>query len=119
MGRIISAEYAAGFFDGEGSVGVNRTKYGTHLVVCLGQATTEVLLAIQDLYGGNLYDHTSRAGNDHWQLKWNGRHAYPFLQAIQPFAIVKRTQIDLALTTTPGIRLSEDIVEQLCALKRS
>jgi hypothetical protein len=95
--------WAAGFFDGEGciSAGVGliggRTK--THLLVVVSQTTPEPLLAIQRHWGGNIRDiqPTQRTWQHQWTWRIHGKAAGPFLRDIQPYLLVKRRHVDLAL----------------------
>jgi hypothetical protein len=89
--------YFAGFFDGEGSVGM----YGSRNAVVLtntdlrplvrarqlwgGSITTQPMwtrpIAVQDLHRWSIYGHASR----------------PFLEAIRPFLMLKGEQVDIYL----------------------
>ena len=57
MSWQISDQWAAGFFDGEGSISVVRRKRGGfiehHLSVQVGQNDQRPLLAMRDEYGGS------------------------------------------------------------------
>jgi len=96
---MISVEYLAGFFDGEGCV--NLTVVGqaktTQLRVSIVNTDLLILNAIHAQYGGRVYARESREG---WKMfraiEWRGEAAYEFLQKIKPFVILKLPQIKLA-----------------------
>lgn len=110
---IISDEYAAGFFDGEGSVyAANRrsatvTKRPTPtILVCITNVNHDVLKVMKDKWGGSI---NSRAAKPKCQAihQWvmAARNAYPFLQAIAPHVIVKRDVVAVALQLCEMMRL--------------
>jgi hypothetical protein len=90
--------------DGEGHIGIVRhNKGGGHtyhvLTVSTCNVHPDVLRIGKETWGGSLSLH-SRSNPRHnpvwfWVLTSHG--ATLFLRAIQPYAIVKRAQIDLAL----------------------
>ena len=95
---MLRAEYIAGLFDGEGSIGVYRNGRGTpHLRTQLTQniypASTAVLGELLARFGGNLSRIHDKTFN--WQL--NGHGANSFLKEIAPFLVLKRNQADLAI----------------------
>ncbi len=98
---MITAEYAAGFFDGEGWVGID------HIVCRSDQYTVRVALSNTDLnilqlfqiqFDGKIY---SKQAKPHWkvghQLVLRGEKAIDFLNFIKPHVKVKRSQVELAL----------------------
>ena len=101
---IISAEYIAGFFDGEGSVGIYSRKDrlgGFGLRVQLTQNTSTdsqiILQYLQNKYGGNLT--TQKTLSDKLKYNWqlNSNKAVLFLKDIYPYSILKRKQIEVAI----------------------
>src|SRR3990172_7553126 len=101
--------YITGFFDGEGCISVmkrlTRRPYGVYwtysIYVRIANTNFEVLEWMQSLCGGAIYDHTKKIdrGNRQESRVWHlqGKNAQAFLEMIEPFSIVKRRQIDLAL----------------------
>ena len=45
--------WLSGFFDGDGTITINKTN--TQLSICLSQKTSELLIPLIDIYGGNIY----------------------------------------------------------------
>jgi hypothetical protein len=88
--------YIAGFFDGEGCVGIRKpSKTATHSAYAtIGQNRPEVLRQIQVQFGGNL----RYAPQNHvWNYQLSARKAIAFLKAIEPYTIVKKQEILLVL----------------------
>lgn len=98
----LSAEYAAGFFDGEGCVMIaygSRVNGKTYhkLNVTVSNTNEAVLLKFKDKYGGYVKSWMPKKGNLR-MYEWlvSGRSATPFLDDIYDYAIIKRPQIDIA-----------------------
>lgn len=100
--------YIAGFFDGEGSVGVYKNGKGvyhlrTQLVQNVSQASLTLLDNLIKTWGGNGSIQTTKstgAKKFNWQL--NSKKAERFLQDIRPFTRLKSEQIDMALFYMEG-----------------
>lgn len=119
--RIIAIDqdkiYAAGFFDGEGHVGISSTngysrKY-YQVMTRVSQKPTAVLVWLQDRWEGNIYTHTNNK-NQTWS-EWTlfTAKARTFLADIQPYLIVKKDQVDYVLlaanrTSRPSLSLTEE-----------
>lgn len=99
MSWLLSDQWAAGFFDGEGSVSVLRRVRGGFiehmLAVAVGQNDQRPLLALRDEYGGSQCNSKTPSGCWRWRI--HGGQAEAFLRRIRPYSIVKAEQIDLAL----------------------
>lgn len=97
---MLSPEYVAGFFDGEGCV--NITVRGEFRQVCLRVmvANTEptILAALCAQFGGCL--NKPQRHNKRWKQsrQWSitGHGAIRFLSVIRPYSRIKSAQIDLA-----------------------
>lgn len=96
--------YYAGFFDGEGSVGLFKSSAKDRIYinvrVRLVNTQFEVLEEIHRAYGGSLskeplWLHTRQKPIKQWQA--NGSAAVSFLTDIRPYIRLKGPQIDLAL----------------------
>ncbi len=89
--------YFAGFFDGEGSVGIYHKKY----VVCLANCDIRPLRRAQELWGGSLNTQTvaqrKGAKQDLWWWQIYGHNSLAFLRDIRPFSVTKGEQIDVYL----------------------
>lgn len=98
---MITKEYLAGFFDGEGCIylgttsasGTNR-KYPS-LIVSLAQSGENglhLLLDIQKEYGGSL-SHKKKIKDSHkdaYQLRWRGKKGVIFLDQIGKYLKIKQ-----------------------------
>lgn len=97
---MISAEYLAGFFDGEGYVGIissGRNYYKLHLAI---SNTNEFILQyIKAEYGGRFHRVTRTIPNHKpvYQLVWSGENAKDLIRIILPYSKVKSNQLQMAL----------------------
>lgn len=91
--------YAAGLFDGEGSLCIRRDRRsgGYILTVTLTNTVEGACLLFKDLFGGN---YIKRKGDERRQdlYVWKQTHkaAREFLQEILPYILLKREQVLLA-----------------------
>lgn len=106
---MINASWAAGFFDGEGSISIlllkRKTKPNTsevRVVIQVSQQQPVPLQLFLDAFGGSLHSYAN-GGLDkerryyRWQLL--GREKIRnFLTTLLPFLIVKKTQAEKALS---------------------
>jgi hypothetical protein len=99
----LSLPYIAGFFDGEGSVGVycRKDRSCFHLRTQLVQNASAVSIQIMDSlvlrFGGHYTRKPSKEGRFklNWQL--SSDNAARFLSQIEPYLLLKRPQVNLAL----------------------
>ncbi len=103
---MVSIEWAAGFIDGEGCLGIYLQ--GKEQYVIRLQISNTHLPALQELV--RLFPNSAKIGisvkkSKHperlvcYQLAWCGRKAVePILRAIEPFTVVKKEQINFVLT---------------------
>lgn len=100
--------YAAGFFDGEGFIGIYKrsapAKGKTYsyytLLVGASQCDPRPLLFIQDRFGGSLgCDRSGKKSSGNLLYTWQvgARKAESFLRAIQPYLIHKAEQCAVAI----------------------
>lgn len=97
----INDAYAAGFFDGEGTIysaSRNNSKSPT-IIVCITNTVAAPLEAMQAKWGGSIYLNKSPGGRRRPQYQWTlcSRMAKPFLQAIRPYLMIKHEVVDLAI----------------------
>lgn len=101
--------YAAGFFDGEGTIDIRRRrthggKYERYeLRLSLGQMDIRPLLRLAELFGGSVQKQNAKLHS--WVC--TGPGARDFLIAVRPHLIVKDGQADTALefcATFNGVR---------------
>lgn len=99
---MLSDQYIAGFFDGEGCVSIRarrprqRGTVTTSLAVDIGNTEVGILLMIQERFGGYLTRNRGCNRPVH-VLRLRGVKTFNFLLAVQPYAIVKADQIAIAL----------------------
>lgn len=105
MDRNQLKTYLAGFFDGEGYVGITSTGNGFYtLRVIVGQKHPTVLLEIQKHYQGTITERLDkRSGVTYHVWECKAKLAEVFLRDIQPFSIEKSQQINLALQYRDGL----------------
>jgi hypothetical protein len=93
----LSAEYIAGFFDGEGSISFATGKtvegHNTHSAVLrLANSNQQVLQFIREKYGGTLHTYRPAYPNSRINhvLHIHKKKAKCFLQALVPHLVIKR-----------------------------
>lgn len=101
--------WAAGFFDGEGTVIVEMSKqkgckhgFRTVLHAAVTQTSTPCLQLYLEKFGGSIITSENRTPNGRrWsvQYRWIVRNeaAMQFLRAIEPYVVVKKEQVQAAL----------------------
>jgi hypothetical protein len=106
----MSLEYIAGFFDGEGSIGIykiSRTggyRLRTQLTQNITPDSESVMIELQSRFGGNIARMRApiykRGAAYNWQL--NADVAAGFLKQIEPYLILKKDQAVCALAWQSG-----------------
>lgn len=95
--------WAAGFIDGEGSIGIelrrDRASVSGRLVLTVVQKHPEPLERLRDAFGGNLdwQRGSGPRGTDRWRWRVASGTALDVLQRIRPFLIAKRDEADIAI----------------------
>ena len=92
--------YIAGFFDGEGSVGLYPKKSGFALKLSFTQRKPTVLLWLHGVFGGAFVsvDRTERS-NQYYELRYESRASVlAMLDVIAPYVQEKKEQVDLVLS---------------------
>lgn len=118
----VTAAYLAGFFDGEGSIGLYqhrsvRTRYV--IVVQVGNLHRPTVDLFMALFGGHLGVRRKPGYRDLWGWKLSGFRALNALRVMLPYLRQKRPQADVALTyrAMPGIRWSDDRESEMMSIK--
>lgn len=97
----VELAYFAGFFDGEGCVGIKKpcrrkqlhTPYAT-----VSQVRPEVLLRIKASFGGNIYFAKKCGKNGIWCWQTSGiKNTIPFLRALEPYLVVKKAEAQVVI----------------------
>ena len=102
---MVSYEYIAGFFDGEGYIQLGIRSPGGHsrspyyLTISMANTHRGVLDEIQKMTGGVVRFYPSKRLNvkSHYRLALYTRQALNFIKAVQPYLIVKKEEADLAI----------------------
>lgn len=98
MNEKLTSAYMAGFFDGEGYVGVLKRQRGKYLEyfvqLSIGQNDGGVMDWVKANFGGNLYV-VKRDGSYYWTS--SNRNAYIFLKRIVPYLRYKKPQAEMAI----------------------
>jgi hypothetical protein len=90
--------WAAGFFDGEGWIGMTRTaKGGFSIVATATQKQIGPLAKLQSMFGGAIHDKGDKRkdGCSFWSV--SSALAETFLRAVLPYLVVKKEQAEIAL----------------------
>lgn len=120
---MITKQYIAGFFDGEGSIGIYTTgKKSFHLRVQLvqGQAGCHILYELQSRFGGNVSKSKSTSGNDKFNWQLNSQPAMKFLIWLEPQLQLKKDQARIGIMwelTRP--KMSRDAYGRIVPIKPS
>lgn len=102
----LTKEYIAGFFDGEGSIGIYKRKdrnkgNGSCARIQLTQnkskESTFILNQLMLEYGGNLSIQKTLSGNIKYNWQLNPKGVEKFLKDITPYLILKKSQALLIL----------------------
>ncbi len=123
---IAERAYIAGYFDGEGSVGLYPKKSGFALKVTIAQRKPEVLLWMHSLFGGAFVtvDRVDR-GNLYYELRLEGTVLVaPLLRVIAPYVREKKEQVDLVMAhyaniTDKTLDDKNNVVSLLKEMKRA
>lgn len=93
--------YLAGFFDGEGCVGIKKPskKRGQHApYVTVSQLRPEVLQRFKAAFGGNIRFAHRCGKNGIWAWQTTGmKGVIPFLDQIEPYLLVKRAEAQVVI----------------------
>jgi hypothetical protein len=88
--------YAAGFFDGEGSVFTPAPSKRPTICVAIAQNARRPLDYIQEFYGGTLAKRNLHQHNGCHVLTLSGTNARNFLRDVFPYCLVKEGDIKSA-----------------------
>lgn len=92
---MLSNEYIAGFFDGEGCITLSNRQVKIDIV----QKDDGILRLIQQIFGGRIYRRkATKIGGESFVLQLTRKEEQVrFLQAIQPYCFVKKHKVDIAI----------------------
>lgn len=110
---VADKSWVAGFFDGEGSLGIykNKNTLSPRLSVAQrGELGRTTLLPLQEVYGGLLY---LAPGNMWTWVLQQSNQIKTFIQEIAPFSQIKRPQFDLMLEYLAAITSAQHGPKQI------
>ncbi len=112
--------YTAGIIDGEGHIGIGRTKNYFCLRVEVANTSSRLIDFLHLTFGGNVW--TGKRPNRKVYYRWmiSTRAADEFLRSISPYLLIKRNQADLALAFREELDVSvqEEMFHQMKLLHR-
>lgn len=96
---VLSPQYVAGLFDGEGCIAFYRAGGWYHPAVSIGMVDREPLDMLMAQYGGTISAQKPGKLNRQVAYQWRvfGRVAAAFLTDITPYLIIKRAQAENVL----------------------
>jgi len=120
----VELAYAAGVFDGEGSVGTKRDSNHSEyprIRANVGNTDPRLIAWFKDRFGGYVYLNVRKPPNKPcYQWEVNSRMAAAFLGSILPYLVIKRERAEIALQIAAlkkwgggRTRSSPSLVEQL------
>ena len=89
--------YIAGFFDGEGSIGIYKYARSISAYLSFAQKNPAILLWIQSIFGGTLVSTKpgTHSTDPVFQLRYTSRHDIAvLLRILRPHIRVKKDQVD-------------------------
>jgi hypothetical protein len=121
---MISTEYVAGFFDGEGCVNISTDRYGKpYLRILVVNTDVSVLEKFKEKWGGDISHNKRQKENWKRSFTWRLSHykAIEFLAELEPHLIVKKKQANLAISfyeTKPGkgTKWSDEMLQKANAI---
>ncbi len=122
--------YVAGFFDGEGTIGIiarkphqkSKTLNCYHqLHVSCTNTNEEVIKYLHELFGGSIFKAWDTRGKRRACYRWGltSRKAKEFLQAILPYLIVKKQEATIAIEFQAAFEYSPYILPPQTIEKRN
>ena len=97
--------YAAGLFDGEGTVSLCQRGDGQIIsITSIGMTHQETIMWLCEMFGGSLLeDRGASAGKFPkrrrlWRWQRNGRNALPFLRGVFPFLKTKKDIVEVVIS---------------------
>ncbi len=100
----ITLQYIAGFFDGEGSIGVyyrwkdkDRFHLRTQLTNNKNEQAQKLMAYLKSKFGGNVSEQITLSGNIKYNWQLNSYRAAYFLKQIEPYLTFKKDQAIIAI----------------------
>ncbi len=114
---MILEAYAAGLFDGEGSIYLNRAGTLATISVTVTNTDKRVCQVFNSQWGGRIIEEKREPYKLIYRWKVHGKKARPFLIGIHEYSIVKHDLITLALQWidtigTPKVAVTRDNIKK-------
>ena len=95
---LITKEYLAGLFDGEGSVGLYKNGGRWYIRVSVSNSVPAPLFLIKEVYGGSIIRY-KQVDHKFVMYRWQAVcvSADSFLKDIAPYVIIKKEQVETAI----------------------
>lgn len=109
---MLSLQYIAGFFDGEGHIRITKTKHKTlpniykyYLVIQFTNTHKEVMEKIHQVVGGSLTFNKGNHGlKPHWRVTLYTNKAYECIKILLPYLVVKKLEAECAIKFQESLR---------------
>lgn len=119
---MISSQYAAGLFDGEGCISIQEYKGIFQKSVRLAATYRPVVEALCEKYRGNIACQTTTHRNAHYWYLTSKNDIAAFLEDVLPYLLEKKQQAEVmlevcTLPTKQGMTRSDDTLTKLYLAK--
>lgn len=111
--------YFTGFFDGEGSISLNRDGRSFGLAVTVSNCDIGVLNWVVDTFGGTLHEKVTRNHRRQYFVKWSGQQAKNLILLMLPHLKIKTPQAKLALLFRNLVQTNATKLSNEALLKRT
>jgi len=109
--KLLSDEYVAGLFDGEGCVYCQRQwikgkyeKYPrVHIQVSVTNQNLEVLRLLEEWFGGGTTRKAKKSDCFHWRVTGKS-DLLKFLKTVRPYLVIKRFEVEQAIKFSETLR---------------
>lgn len=121
--------WAAGFFDGEGSIFLRKVKKSYAVRIAVGQVNPAPIRVLKELFGGHISLQKSKKYKDQWKWEQDAKSAIITLEELLPYLKVKDNVAAIALDfqklkrkgrkmTTQDQSLEQEFKEKISYLNR-
>jgi hypothetical protein len=125
----ITPQWVAGFFDGDGHVGITvqtgpSRKYLRPKCTFTGKdCLVLAIIASKYGFGGPFLKESKKYKSDVYEIESRGGEIHPFLAMIRPYVVIRRPQVELAIEfcekflVGSGYRLSQEQYDQAMIIR--
>lgn len=98
--------YFAAIVDGEGTIGIKRSKRRYHISLYVKNTSKELMDYLKDNYAGTVYG-PYESKEENWKDKFlwecSGKEAIKLIKQIEPYLVIKQEQAELAIAAWKDI----------------